>query len=204
MSDETASTEAPLSSTTPSTTDTQAEQRTVPLEAVQEERRKRQAAEAELATLREANAERQRQEQEQRGEFQRLYEEAKARLDALEPEAATLREQVEATKAARKAALDEAVAALPEDLQALIPEGLTDDQREAQVKRLQGLATSRAGETARVPHGGRTSGGGGPAKPLSPEARRWWEGSQQFNPATTDETIQKLYNTVGPGKGAGT
>lgn len=122
------------------------------LKAFQAEKAKRQALEAELATMKAAQEAARVKTAEEQGQFKELYQENDAKLIAANAEL----EAFKAKEAARVEALtvkaQAAVDALPESLRALVPAGLSADDMMAQVQKLQALSPS--GPTG-------TMGGGG-------------------------------------------
>jgi hypothetical protein len=102
--------------TAPETTEnapTKPDNRTAGLEAgIAAERRKRQEVESRLAEIEAANAERDRKQAEEQGEYQRLYQESLAALEAV-------RGELEPTKAAHAELVDLVEADLTKRLEAL-------------------------------------------------------------------------------------
>jgi hypothetical protein len=122
------------------------------LKALKAERAQRQALEAELAAIKAKQEEDRVKAAEEQGRFKQLYEESNAERTAASVEL----EAFKAKEAARVEALtvkaQAAVDALPENLRALVPAGLSADDMMAQVQKLQALSPS--GPTG-------TMGGGG-------------------------------------------
>lgn len=164
----------------------------VPLTALEAERRKRQEVEARLAERERADAEAEQQRLAKQGEWQRIAEEATAKLAALEPEVATFRERETQRLAAR-------VEKVPEAYRRLIPEGLTGAALEAH---LDALADTLAAveQAAKPPSAARASGGGVDPDALSADVQRWWDTFPGRSASAKPATIVKLYNSIGPGK----
>lgn len=97
---------------------------------------------AELAELRKWKAERDaadkaksEEEAKKKGEWETLHKTEKERADKAEAELTTYREQEKTRLKAVKAENDEAIKALPAEIQALAPEGASPDQLQAWIKR---------------------------------------------------------------------
>lgn len=122
------------------------------LEAIKAIRAEKQALAAKLAAIEaEREAERVKQAEEQ-GKYQELWKEADAERQALREQLGTLTAAEQARQEAQAAKAAAALEALPENLRALVPEGLSADATLAQVERVKALAP--AGPTG-------TFGGGG-------------------------------------------
>lgn len=154
--------------TTEQTTTTEA--RTVPVEAVQAERKARQAVEARLAEM-ESQAKAQAEKAAaERGEFQKLYEEAKPKLErltALEQREQARLERVTARNSERiKALSPEAAAAVGAIAGRMDPEDLAD-WMDTHLPKLSGTVTRPAGSQARDHKQGED--------PIPPAATSHWE-----------------------------
>lgn len=126
----------------------------------------------ELAELRKWRAEREaadkakaEEEAKKRGEWETLHKTEKERADKAEAELGTYREQEKARVKALKAENEEALKALPADIQALAPEGATPDQLQAWIKR-----ASKAVPDTRP--AGTVNGGKPPPKVVLTEAEK--------------------------------
>jgi hypothetical protein len=117
------------------------------------ETQKRQAAEARVAELEAEKSKAAEDAAAKRGEFEDLYKTAADSLKSITAERDTLLGERTARLDALKASNEEAKKALPEELQALVPEGLSPDATAKQIARLAKLG----GEG--LPTGGKTKAG---------------------------------------------
>ena len=134
------------------------------LEGMKAERAKRQAAEARIAELEAADAERSRKAAEEAGQFQDLYKQTQSEAEKLRAEVEQYRAaetaRIERVEARNTAALEK----LPEPFRALVPEGLSPDAVSEQIQRLAALAQQDAG-----PAGSRAGAGKPPKEAIPPE-----------------------------------
>lgn len=135
------------------------------LKDLQSERAKRREAEAALAAFQEEQRKAADAKAAEQGEFKRLYEETLEALNPLKEEVQTYREREAARVEAQKARQIERRAALPDAVQALIPEGLEGDALDAHLSKLEAIAAK--GAATIVATGGRSTGGGGDATALT-------------------------------------
>jgi hypothetical protein len=122
------------------------------LKALKAERAQRQALEAELAAIKAKQEEDRVKAAEEQGRFKQLYEESNAERTAASVELEAYKAKEAARVEAQTAKATAAVEALPDNLKALVPQGLDADATLAQVERLKALSPS--GPTG-------TMGGGG-------------------------------------------
>lgn len=160
----------------------------VPLDALLTERKVRQDLEARIAKIEADRKAADEAEAAKRGEFQRLYEEAKAKAEAAEKELTGLRES--ATKAAERQRERQTarIAALPDSLKALVPDALTGDALDDFLAKLEGMGSATGQPAAPAVTGippGRTQGNGDP-NALTAEEEAWAQakGYAGVNPAT--------------------
>ena len=123
---------------------------------------------ARLAELAQAQEAHQRKAAEEQGKFKALFEQSDAAKKSLEEQFRASQEKIKALEGREAARLEavqarneERLKALPEALQALVPEGLTPDQAEAQLAKLEALS----GQQRAV----QVYSGGARGKPMSPE-----------------------------------
>ena len=157
------------------------------LAALKAERAKRQELEQRLAAIeaeKEANRVKLAEEQ---GRFKELAEERNAKLTAAEQKLADYEAREAARAEAQAAKAKAAVDALPENLQALVPEGLDADATLAQVDRLRALTP--AGPT------GTMGAGGGVSKvaEFTDAEKRSAEAIQKGHPLMTFETALAIH-----------
>lgn len=157
-----------MSEETTTTASAEAAPKTVPLKALEAERAKYRAriealesAAAERATADEAAA---AEAAKKRGEYEALYTESETKLAAATQKLDALTARETARLERVKAANAERVEALPENLRALIPDGLDLDAQAAQLARVEALATEPT-----FPAGTRRGSGKAPALVI-PEA----------------------------------
>lgn len=131
---------SPILDSTDGTT-TGAKPKTVPLAALEAERRKRQDLAAQLAEIERKRQEREAAEAAERGEFERLYQSTSAELEAAKARTMELEQREQERIEAVKADNDQALAQLPEHLRALVPANLDPFQAQRQIAKLQALAT---------------------------------------------------------------
>ena len=133
------------------------------------EAKKRQAAEQRAAELEQRLAEfeaaQQKREEEaaaKRGEFEKLYTDLKAQFDPLtEKLSAYEKREQERTEALTKANA-EALEQLPENMRALVPEGLDPEAKAAQIRKLAALVTDETPRGGFAPRKGPKGEGKGP------------------------------------------
>lgn len=144
----------------------------VPRAALEAERRQRQAAQQELATLRAERESAQRKAAEEAGEYQRLYSESQPKLEAATAENASLRGIIEAER-------DRRLEALPKSSR---PPFLADLPLGKQLEALQWAEKQAAADKQARPGGTRAGGASSPEIPADckAEAERhgmdpeWW------------------------------
>lgn len=161
----------------------------VPVSALRAEREKRQALERQLAELTASQQAAAQKAAEQAGEYQRLYEEAKPRLERL-----TALEQAEAARSAKLAERNsERVTLLPNHLRDLIPEGIDGDALAAHLDRVERIA----GTVNPGPAGGRAPLSSPAADDLTAEERAF---ASRFPADLAPAIIKKLYRKAHPAK----
>lgn len=147
--------------------------------AMKAERAKRQELESRLAQFEQEQAEKARKAAEEQGEYKRLYEETTAKAASLEEEVNKYRAAEQARIEKVEARNEAALAELPENLRALVPEGMSPDAKAEQIAKLAKLASND------LPTGSRAGGGPkAPKEPIPPECSaeaqrhgkdpQWW------------------------------
>lgn len=152
--------EAGASAGTEKTGDEGQQDNRIPYSRFQEVNKAKIAAEAELQKYRDAEAARQLKEQQEAGEFQKI-------IDSLKPKV----ERVEALEKALKAYLDAEIADIPEDMRSLVPEGDVTAQLNW-VKQAKTAGLFKKPQAAPLDGGKQGDGGGSPSIKLTPEQEK--------------------------------
>jgi len=133
--------------------------------ALTTERSARKELEARLAEMQEATETRKREAAEEQGRFKELYEGAQAKLTETSGRLEAIEQREAERVAVIKAKNAEAVKALPDAYQALIPAGLDPDSTAAQIAKIQALVNTPQHATGTQVNGGKPRG-------ISEEAKR--------------------------------
>lgn len=176
------------------------EERTVPLSSLKAERDKRQALEARLKAIEEANAEAERKRAEEEGRYRDLYEDLKAKHDEQAGTLSTLQERETARIEALQTSNADRILNLADNLRDLVPPGLDPEATAAHLDRLEKLDTTPP--PPGMPPGGRTNGAPANARELPPDVATWVESSAPHLKGLSPATVIKHFNKYGPGKGA--
>lgn len=156
--------------------------------AIKAERERRQAAEAKIAEMEAAQEAARLKAAEEQGEFKKLYEESTGKLSALEEELNALRAEKAARLEAAKAEADRALEELPEDLRALVPDGLSPEAKLAQVRKVAALSKKE-----KAPTGTRGAGGGRVKAPeMSPQEANEVQKMRAQHRHMSEETALRL------------
>ena len=120
-------------------------------QALAAERKQRQALAAKLAEIEAAQRKREEEAAAKRGEFEQLYSTSKTELEAAQARLAELEAAEKARTERLTAANAEALKALPENLRALVPDGLSPEAAAAQIAKLNAIVARDAPPTGGIP-----------------------------------------------------